>query len=150
MQDTAHKSKLSVPQIKALTDIWGEIGENSFSRLSGFSMWPFIKPGDTLVISHQVEDLKVGDVVVFQRQDKLVAHRVVKLVENESQQTAYQTKGDFNRLLDCTALSPEAILGKVIKIKSSSRTISCSSLIWRLLNYIIAVYSYHIHLIRKG
>lgn len=141
---TTPKNKLTDPQIKAMVDIWGKLGEKISSRLSGFSMWPLIKPGDKLIVEHNLSDIKLGEILVFKYQGKLVAHRVVKRIKNGADQVVYLTKGDYNRWLDRLTLPPEAILGKVVQIDGSSRTIDCSSFLWRTLNYLIAFYSYAI------
>ena len=47
-------------------------------EVTGSSMLPTIWPGDVLEVRHQgVAEIQSGDVVLFQRQGQLVAHRVV-------------------------------------------------------------------------
>ena len=142
LETTTPQKKLTASQIKALVDIWGDRGEKSHAKLSGFSMWPLIKPDDSLIIDHNLNNINLGDIVVFQYQSKLVAHRVVKRFKNGASQVAYLTKGDGNCRFDQLPLFPESILGRVVQINGSTKTIDCSSFLWRKLNYLIAIYSY--------
>lgn len=141
LETPCSSKKLTAPQVKAVTDIWGEIGEWTHSRLSGFSMWPLIKPGDTVIIDHRIKNYKLGEIVVFQYRGRLIAHRVVKLIKEKSSEIIYLTKGDHNRYLDQSILSMKDIVGNVVKINGSNVTIDCSTFLWRTLNYLIAVYS---------
>ncbi len=129
-------------QIKAITEIWGKLGENSASTLSGFSMWPFIKPGSRLVVEHNLNKIRLGEIVVFHHQDRLIAHRVVKRIKKTPLFSLYLTKGDFNKQFDQLVLSKENILGKVEKIITPVFTINCNCLFWRSLNFFMAIYSY--------
>ncbi len=59
-------------------------------RALGISMMPAIWPGDTLVIEPvPVGSLKVGQVVVFTRENRIFAHRLL-----EKHETALITRGD--------------------------------------------------------
>ena len=49
-------------------------------KFHGFSMFPLLKPGDQVrLIPPEPELLRVGQIVVFQRPDRLVIHRIVKI-----------------------------------------------------------------------
>jgi len=142
LETAARRNKLTDLQIKAVADIWGNLGEKSLSRISGFSMWPWIKPGDSLVIDHNLGVINLGDIVVFQYQDKLIAHRVVKCIKDETGQPAYLTKGDRNCQVDCLTVSRKTILAKVVQVNKANKEVNYLSPGWRLLNYLIGVYSY--------
>ena len=50
---------------------------------SGTSMFPFLRKGDLLTIEPVLMDeIKRGDVVVFESEEKWIAHRVIKIHSN--------------------------------------------------------------------
>ena len=69
--------------------------------------------GDVVIFSSNKEDIKVGDVVVYKRDEIKIVHRVskIKYVNNKY---VYYTKGDANQYLDEGYVEKEDILGKVV------------------------------------
>ncbi|MFH1191351.1 MAG: S24/S26 family peptidase, partial [Candidatus Omnitrophota bacterium] len=50
-----------------------------FFETSGFSMWPFIRPGERLVIKKSpAQDLRAGDIILYRANNQLACHRLVK------------------------------------------------------------------------
>ena len=63
---------------------------------TGWSMKPFIKDGDTVVLKKSDEKIKVGDCVLFERSDgKKILHRVY-----ETDGEIVVTRGDFETRCD--------------------------------------------------
>ncbi len=63
-------------------------------RVSGWSMWPCIWPGERIsVVQVKPASLKVGDIVVFKRCSAIIIHRIVK-VGIFGGQEMLQTQGD--------------------------------------------------------
>jgi signal peptidase I len=84
-------------------------------RLQGDSMWPTIPAGSLVeVVRTSADDLKVGDIVVWQRRGVLIAHRIVEKAQRGSD-TFLVTKGDNSAASD-RLLSQNAILGRVVAI----------------------------------
>jgi hypothetical protein len=83
-------------------------------RLQGDSMWPTVMPG-TLVEVERVSpaDIKLGDLVVWQDEGRLVAHRIVQRVRDGSG-VRLVTKGDNASSQDCS-IPPQMILGRVCR-----------------------------------
>lgn len=55
-------------------------GHSVQTLASGYSMFPFLKKGDILTVEPvPMEMIKRGDVVVFERGEKWIAHRVIKI-----------------------------------------------------------------------
>jgi hypothetical protein len=83
-------------------------------RLQGDSMWPTVTPG-TLVEVERVSpaDIRLGDLVVWQDDGRLVAHRIVQRVRDGSE-VRLITKGDNASSRDYS-ISPEMILGRVCR-----------------------------------
>ena len=83
-------------------------------KASGLSMFPSIGTGDRITISPQ-KDVRIGDVIVFNRGGQIVAHKLVKVFEKEGIRY-YQTRGDSSFRLDQPITAGE-ILGKVTGIE---------------------------------
>jgi signal peptidase I len=77
-------------------------------RAFGGSMSPALRPGDVLAV-HRVtaDDLDRGDIVLFRRDGRLFAHRVIG-----STQAGTMTRGDAHRR-DDPVVPPEDVLGVV-------------------------------------
>lgn len=101
-----YKSKINhekVPVIFGLTPI---------SILTG-SMRPYLDPGDMVVINTRLKDIKVGDVIVFSKNNLLITHRIVG-IDNREGVLVYKTKGDDNNTPDENIVYKEQLIGGVI------------------------------------
>ncbi len=105
-------------------------------RAQGSSMLPAVWPGDILLVHrHDPCQVKPGDIVLFGRNGRLIAHRVVEVGSQESGvrsqeqlPTPHQhkpmptlvTRGDR---LDCNdaPVSSHELLGRVVSIQRGSR-----------------------------
>lgn len=90
------------------------------SRLHGFSMYPTIKSGESILYTNaNVDDLEPGDIVVFTDfvSGERVCHRVVEIKNGKA-----KSKGDNNRFRDRGFISNKNLIGKVTHI--SGRSIS--------------------------
>lgn len=104
-------------------------------RVTGTSMLPAIWPGDILLISgRNIEEARPGDVVLFGRQGRLVAHRVVEvrspLSEVRSRKSEalipareFVTRGDSMGQNDAPVRGEE-LLGRVLAIQRGSRRLT--------------------------
>ncbi len=68
------------------------------------SMNPIFKRGD-VVIYKKEENIKPGDIIVFQYQNQIIVHRVLSIHEY------YVTKGDANNNVDYIKVKKEDIKG---------------------------------------
>lgn len=106
---------------------WGENKEwyiengISLEDFETFSLKNGFDKGDIMIlVGRDVEDIKIGDIIVFRsnRKDPII-HRVVKKMQ-DSDEIYFQTKGDNNKdsikniLLDETNLKEDVILGKAV------------------------------------
>lgn len=90
-------------------------------QVTGHSMLPFIWPGDTLVIKQcGFADIATGDIVLYCRQDRLFAHRVLRIIGATEKQLINQ--GDALPNQDAPVSSAE-LLGRVSQIVRSGRCI---------------------------
>lgn len=81
-------------------------------RVTGFSMLPSVWPGDVVLVRRQrMQQIHPGDIVLFARHGKLIAHRVV-FKTNDPEIPSIITRGDALRSQD-SAIGPTQLLGKV-------------------------------------
>ena len=97
----------------------------SFGRLrlkvSGCSMLPAIWPGDTLELEHTTgTEISEGEIVLFGRDRRLFAHRVLKTSEN-----TIVTRGDARPRVD-PVVAEDQLLGRVAYIVRDGKCIQPS------------------------
>lgn len=81
--------------------IWASFGSNPFYVVSSGSMEPVLMVNDVLIVRDGGSwgDLKVGDIIVFNRpdgQDRVIVHRIIDIDENAEGDRTIRTKGDAN------------------------------------------------------
>ena len=110
-----------------------------FIEASGFSMWPFIREGEKLIIRKTlVEDLKVGEIILYQAEDKLICHRLVKKIKDNDKYLIY-SRGD-NSLSLPEFVIKDKFLGKVVGVlKKNGKAVSIAGRKQRLFNRIIVM-----------
>ncbi|MDF2877001.1 MAG: peptidase signal peptidase [Clostridia bacterium] len=107
-----------VPQaVGSILFIWFVAGVFTVypSVIATGSMEPLIKPGDVILIEKvkDLEDIKildVGDVIQFRREDILITHRIVEVLQEDAS-LGYRTKGDNNSAIDRQIVKVEDIKG---------------------------------------
>jgi signal peptidase I len=107
------RTELSINQtdfISLAEEITGK-GKSFTFRAMGGSMSPFIRDGDTILITPIQGKLRTGDIVLIKAEDgKVLLHRVVR-----KDKAGLITRGDSNMEIDGTF--PESqIVGRVTKI----------------------------------
>lgn len=105
-----------------------------FFETSGFSMWPFIRPKEKLVIKKfPADDLRAGDIILYRVNNQLICHRLVR----KNKDFLY-TRGD-NSLSAPEPITREMFIGKVVGIIKNNRTINLTSWRNRLINSFMVV-----------
>jgi len=80
------------------------------------SMVPTFERGDAIILEKiDKQDIEEGDVVVFKRNEVLVAHRVVK-TKDDSSKIYFYTKGDANASVDVGYRAEEDVIGIVRRV----------------------------------
>ncbi|CDO04398.1 Signal peptidase I W [Oceanobacillus picturae] len=75
------------------------------------SMDPIFHAGDMVVLSDDVDSVKVGDIITFEQEGgTLVTHRIIS-EQMTAQGTVYETKGDANNVTDEGFVKGEDIYG---------------------------------------
>lgn len=78
------------------------------------SMVPNINKGDVVIVNQQFKekDLKIGKVIAYNYNDKVVVHRIYKKVQTDKELIIY-TKGDANNNMDEYKITIDMIVGIV-------------------------------------
>ena len=94
----------------------------------GHSMYPTIRDGETLVVqSIKASTVSVGDIILHAVDQRLIAHRVVKIRNTKSFSDA-EASCEFIFKADASSsfnepVKPSQILGKVVSIERNGTTI---------------------------
>ena len=112
-------------QRKVLRDLADELlnkGTSIRIDASGYSMYPAINPGNTIIIKPVAEeDLKCGCIIAWKREKDLVVHRLVLVYEADGKKY-YITRGDNCRSSD-NPVSHDMIAGRVEAIYKGHRLV---------------------------
>ncbi len=84
--------------------------------LSG-SMEPLFKKGDVVLIQKisSTQEVKVGDIIQFRQGSVRITHRVIQIKETNGTKV-YITKGDANNAPDADPVSPQQVVGRVVRV----------------------------------
>lgn len=125
--------------IDAVFETWRQNGAQHRIPVVGTSMYPFLREGDHVLITHDWGKIRLGDIVVFRRNEALFAHRVVKILRTGTE-FACVTKGDNAAQCDLPVNGRE-IMGRVIAISRGNWQIGCEGIIWRLAGRFVVFYT---------
>ena len=110
-----------------------------FFEAAGFSMWPFIKQGDRLIVKKiSIDSLRVGDVILYRSGDKLVCHRLVRKIKHKGKYLLY-ARGD-NGLYASELVRDEMVNGKVTGVFRGNKIIDLTGRWRRFINYFIVLF----------
>ena len=147
MRETFISQAITIDEKVGLYEDILEKGISLHVKVTGRSMSPYLKGGETLTIRKvQPESLKKGDLIFFKDQSgHPVLHRIVRIESKEGTRYIFQTKGDGTHAFD-DPVSEDALIGKVCKIESKTslngtKTIDMESFNNRIVNYCLACYS---------
>jgi hypothetical protein len=98
----------------ALIDLAREHGSERWIEARGGSMAPIIRPGDRLLVAIGARPERLGQVVVVQRPNVTVAHRIVGR-RRKDPAAPWTTKGDAECLADA-AFAADDVIGVVLSI----------------------------------
>ena len=89
-------------------------------NMQGYSMYPTLRAGDIgIVEKYNPDDLKTGDIIIFKANGKLVAHRLIKIVNREGIRL-FIAKGDKNNFLD-EPFTVDALVGKMTSFQRKGK-----------------------------
>ncbi|MCK4244328.1 MAG: signal peptidase I, partial [Candidatus Omnitrophica bacterium] len=103
----------------------------------GGSMSPLFRNGDFILFEPaSLNDIVIGDIVVCQRGDRMVAHRLSKIY-GENGKVLLLTKGDTFTSFD-PPIPSEDFLGKVIAVEKNGKRLRLNCGFGRFVNLILA------------
>lgn len=80
------------------------------------SMSPAIEKGDVIILksmkNEEARKIKKGDVLVYNHDNKIIVHRVIKK-SNNGETISFKTKGDYNNAKDSWIVKQEDVIGIV-------------------------------------
>lgn len=79
------------------------------------SMEPKISKGDVVVVDKEFTNLKIGDILAYKYNGKVVVHRVYKIINTKEEYFIY-TKGDANNDYDKYKITKDMFIG-IVKFK---------------------------------
>ena len=79
------------------------------------SMEPKISKGDVVIVDKIYNEIKVGNVLAYNHDGKIIVHRIYRIVNNNSEYFIY-TKGDANNDYDKYKITEDMIVG-IVKFK---------------------------------
>lgn len=100
---------------QAFRELMAELNKFFIFTLEGSCMEPTLSAGDTLLVSTDVSNLQIGEIILFKRDKRIFAHRIYK--KDVPEKGIVQTKAD-GFLFPDEPVACENILGKVILARS--------------------------------
>ncbi len=112
--------------MKAFLDISTELLRRGISVRfcpKGFSMSPTIRDGEAVTVEPlKAREARIGDILLYQTERGVIAHRVVGIEDEESTARVLILRGDS--LATCDApVRAEQILGRVIEVERKGRKV---------------------------
>jgi len=130
---------------ESITRLLLQEGREVLLRTVGFSMGYSIRSGEGVVIKAVPENrIRFGDVIVFDRENQLVCHRVVGFATN-AQGRVFLTKGDPLVGFD-GKVGYKDLMGKVVRVKWREGDFHMETPCGRALNVSLALLSLGISL----
>jgi len=125
-------------------EFWKESGKERIFKIRGTSMRPLIRDSDNLGVIpvRHAEELRIGDIALFQWPTGMVAHRIVGKFSKDNCTYLYE-KGDTALLP--TIISGEKIVGKVVRIYRPGNTIDLTRSFWLLTNRSAGYYWHYLN-----
>lgn len=114
------------------------MSETFLYEAAGFSMYPFIKSGDRIVVRKlSAEDLKIGDIILYKsnRGSQSICHRLVRKEKSEKGMMLF-VRGDT--AIASEAVSEDCLIGQVVDIIRNGKVMSLNSGARVIINWFIA------------
>ncbi len=134
---------------KFVTDRWLEKFKKKgkgWLIITTSSMAPLIQPGDLVYIGKVAPSkINIGDIIAFWQGNILIIHRVIRKIRKDRELFFIErSDGYFHHSL----VSSRSLMGKVLKIKKSEKSINMDVLSWSLFNRIIGIMFFSAFLVR--
>ena len=125
MHRNLHRDEASALGCELTADVVRNFGEVRL-KVTGASMLPYVWPGDVVTIERRdAADLRPGQIVLYRREERLVAHRVKFILGDR-----LITQGDSVPHCD-SPVSASEVIGQLVGILRNGRRISPEPLFWQ-------------------
>ena len=115
-----------------------KLADLSFFETTGFSMWPFLRAGEKLLIKKTPTGyLKVGDIIIYRTERQLVCHRLVKKIKQRERCLLY-VRGDSS-VSSPEPITEEMFLGKAMGIIKNGKIVALNQMKGQLINRLIVL-----------
>lgn len=112
--------------------------EQAFFLVKGFSMWPFLKDGQKVLVKKVAPvEFRRGDLVLYLVADQLVCHRLLRRDKKDGKWLFY-CRGDAS-LGNGDQVCEELVEGKVIAVISGARVVNLETHLQRFWARVILV-----------
>lgn len=133
---TPKQADIPPETLKAALELWGQAGEEHWIPVRGTSMLPLLRQGDQLLVAHGRQDVRRGDIVVFRREDGLIAHRVLRVMSHQGK-LILRTKGDNVLELD-PASDEDELVGRVLQVRRGELVLDLDARLWHWMGRWVA------------
>ncbi len=107
-----------IPPAEQVAELELRAGRPVRCRAAGSSMKPLIVPGADLEVQPvPAEELRPGDVLLFQDGTRLVAHRLVRRVDDPERGRLFYVQGDNRHDVE-GPVPADAILGRIERVRA--------------------------------
>lgn len=104
-----------------------------FFDTSGFSMWPFLKGKEKLVIKKiPIQELEAGDIILYKENNQFICHRLIKKTKGKDGYLLY-ARGD-NQANISGLVTEEMFQGKVIGVFGNGKLVNLEAVSSKLIN----------------
>jgi signal peptidase I len=127
---------LAPETLKVVAELLSQTGEEYYIPLHGNSMLPLLRDGDQLLVTPRIDEIRLGDIVVFQRDGEWVSHRVLRVEEGGTNGLSLHTKGDRVIRPD-KPFSVNLLVGKVLAVRRAGKQMQLDTRGWRQVGKIL-------------
>jgi signal peptidase I len=106
---------IDIPQkyLRCLVSMMKENDELKTFEVVGTSMEPAIRKGAIVEVDKNIENIQVGEIIVFININHFTVHRVVNIINYENEDIVYITQGDATQNNQERVLKDD-IIGRVV------------------------------------
>jgi signal peptidase I len=140
----ADQCNLNMDDAEVLPELVSQIlrdGHNVRFKAPGNSMRPAILDGDCLMVEPiGPAAIKMGDIILYQEEERIIAHRVMDIGKGEISKTqrearithySFILRGDASYSYD-EPVYPDQILGKIVSVERNGRIINPYSSLYKI------------------
>lgn len=129
--------QVTAETLKVVAALISQTGEAHYIPLRGNSMLPLLHDGDQILVTSCLDEVQMGEVVVFQRDHDWLAHRVLRVEKDRTNILRLITKGDHVMRPD-VALKPDSLVGRVLEVRRGGWRMHLDTRSWRMVNKYLA------------